>query len=66
MSDKSSDRPKPGPSAEWKVGQRVARMDRDERGTIIEADGQIKVKWENGQTSYFDRDKPSNVTLICD
>jgi hypothetical protein len=47
----------------WQVGQRVCREDTQELGTIVEADHQIKVKWDGGRTSYFDRDKPSNVKL---
>jgi hypothetical protein len=52
------------PRAEgWRVGQRVRREDSQELGTIVEANEQIKVKWDNGQTSYFDRSSPSNVKL---
>jgi transcriptional regulator NrdR family protein len=47
----------------WRVGRRVCREDTQEFGTIVEADHQIKVKWDNGQTSYFERDKLSNVKL---
>jgi hypothetical protein len=47
----------------WQVGQRVCREESQELGTIVEADHQIKVKWDNGQTSYFDRDQPANVKL---
>jgi len=46
-----------------KVGQRVIRKDSDECGTVTEADGQIKVKWDGGQTSYFRRDEQANVRL---
>ena len=47
----------------WRIGQRVCREDSQELGTIVEADHQIKVKWDGGGTSYFERDKPSNVKL---
>ena len=48
----------------WRVGRRVCREDSLELGTIIQAtDREIKVKWDSGQTSYFDRDPPSNVRL---
>jgi len=47
----------------WRVGQRVCREDSQELGTIVEADSYIKVKWDSGQTSYFDRNQPSNVKL---
>ena len=38
-------------------GQRVCRMTTDELGTVVEADGKIKVKWDGGRTSYFRRDQ---------
>jgi hypothetical protein len=47
----------------WRTGQRVSREDSNELGTIVEADGDIKVKWDSGRTSYFRRDAPSNVKL---
>ena len=50
-------------SAGWRIGQRVYRKESEERGTIIAANGQIKVKWDGGRTSYFRRDKPANVHL---
>src|SRR4051812_2048246 len=65
----------PGPLAETRrrsrsgrgrhrrVGQRVCREDSPELGTIVEEDGKIKVKWDNGQTSYFDRLQASNIKL---
>jgi hypothetical protein len=49
--------------ATWRVGARVVRDDGDERGTIVEADGEIKVKWDNGRTSYYRRRIPVNVRL---
>jgi hypothetical protein len=50
----------------WRVGQRVRREDSDELGTIVEEDGEIKVKWDSGRISYFDRGKHSNVKLKDD
>jgi hypothetical protein len=48
----------------WCVGQRVARKNSNELGTIVEADAQkVKVKWDRGETSYFRLDKPGNVKL---
>jgi hypothetical protein len=48
----------------WRVGQRVARKNSDELGTIVEADAQkVKVKWDGGKTSYFRIDKLGNVKL---
>jgi hypothetical protein len=50
-------------SSFWLVGQRVARKDTDEQGTIVHADGEIKVKWDGGRTSYYRRGVPANVQL---
>ena len=50
-------------SSGWRVGQRVRREDSLQEGVIVEANGYIKVKWDNGQTSYYDRDKASNVKI---
>jgi hypothetical protein len=50
-------------TADWRVGQRVSRIDTDEHGLILEANDKIKVKWDRGRTSYFRRDKPVNVRL---
>jgi hypothetical protein len=41
--------------AGWRAGQRVRRKDSDEEGTIVETDGQLKVQWDGGATSYFRR-----------
>jgi hypothetical protein len=43
-----------------KAGERVARD--GETGTIVEVAREIKVKWDNGRTSYF-RNLPANVHL---
>ena len=57
-------RTKPGKDAALlKRGQRVRRKNADESGTVIEADGEIKVKWDGGRTSYFRRDQQANVRL---
>lgn len=45
----------------WLVGQRVARKNADERGTVIEVNGKIKVKWDGGRTSYFVNGGDANV-----
>ena len=47
-----------------KVGQRVSRKDSDELGAIVEVDGEIKVKWDSGRTSYYRRSVQANVQLI--
>ena len=44
-----------------KAGDRVARKDSDEHGTVTEADGVIKVKWDGGATSHFKRGEIANV-----
>ena len=54
----------PKAPARWRTGQRVCRITTEERGTIVEADGKIKVQWDGGRTSYFRRGKPANVKLI--
>lgn len=48
----------------WFVGQRVSRRDSDERGTIVETLPRLKVKWDGGRTSYFNRDESGNVTKV--
>jgi hypothetical protein len=55
---------KPGlDAATLRVGQRVCRKTTDELGTVTAANGEVKVKWDGGQTSYFRRDKLANVRL---
>ena len=49
--------------ATMRAGQRVCRKTTDELGTVVEADGEIKVKWDSGRTSYFRRDQVANVRL---
>jgi hypothetical protein len=49
----------------FKEGQRVARKDTGEVGTIVEAGrNQIKVKWEGGKTSYFKRGQVGNFRSV--
>jgi hypothetical protein len=50
-------------SITWQTGQRVARKNSDTQGTIVEADGEVKVKWDDGKTSYYRRGVPANVQL---
>lgn len=57
-------KPMPSPSPAWRAGQRVARIqDHGDQGTIVEANGKIKVRWDSGRTSYFRRNKPANVQI---
>ena len=49
--------------ATWHVGQRVSRKSSAERGTITEQDGEIKVKWDDGRTSYFRHGREADVQL---
>jgi hypothetical protein len=49
--------------ATWQVGQRVSRKDSGELGTVTEHDGQIKVNWDGGRTSYFRHGQAANVQL---
>jgi hypothetical protein len=47
----------------WRAGQRVKRKDSDQLGTVIEVGSEIKVRWDNGQTSYFRHGQRANVEL---
>lgn len=47
--------------SDWQIGQQVVRDDGSETGTVIDANGSIKVLWENGQTSYFRHGRQGNV-----
>jgi hypothetical protein len=58
MSDMTLDR------TTWQIGQRVARKDTDELGTVTEKDPHIKVKWDGGRTSYFRYRQEANVQII--
>lgn len=49
--------------ADWTVGRRVVRVDGSDKGIIIQASGQFKVKWDSGKTSHFNSSKPANVRL---
>jgi hypothetical protein len=49
--------------ASWHAGVRVRRVDSSERGTIVEADGAIKVRWDSGRTSYYRRKVPANIRI---
>ena len=52
--------------ATWRVGQRVCRKeDREEYGTVVAAEAKkIKVLWDTGRTSYFERGAPGNVRSL--
>jgi hypothetical protein len=49
--------------ATWPVGQRVSRIDTKELGTVIKINGSIKVKWDDGRTSYFRHGTQANIQL---
>ena len=49
--------------AAWPVGLRVCRKDTDELGTVVEHNGEIKVKWDGGKTSYYRHGAQANVSL---
>jgi hypothetical protein len=51
-------------AAELRIGQRVSRKDTGELGTVVEADGEVKVKWDSGRTSYFRRRQEANVRVV--
>jgi hypothetical protein len=48
------------------IGHRVTRKDSDESGTVVDANGQIKMKLDGGGTSYFRRGEPGNVRRSAD
>jgi hypothetical protein len=53
-------------SATWRMARRVARTDKSESqelGTIVAANGKIKVLWDSGRTSYYYRKVPANLHL---
>ena len=47
----------------WPVGLRVARKDTQELGTVVEHNNEIKVKWDDGKTSYYRHGQEANVEL---
>jgi hypothetical protein len=49
--------------ATWRAGVRVIRNGTEESGTIVEGDGEIKVKWDDGRTSYYRRKVPTDIRL---
>ena len=52
--------------ADWRAGRRVSRSDKrdnEELGTIVTANGKIKVRWDSGRTSYYYRNVPANLRL---
>ncbi|QOZ25120.1 hypothetical protein [Bradyrhizobium sp. CCBAU 51753] len=53
----------PADRSAWHIGQRVSRKNCDELGTVVENNGQIKVKWDSGQTSYFSHNDRANVEI---
>lgn len=50
-------------AATLQVGQRVCRKTSEELGTVAEANGKVKIKWDGGRTSYFRRHELANVRL---
>ena len=38
----------PADRSAWQVGQRVSRKNHDELGTVVEVNGQVKVRWDGG------------------
>ena len=52
--------------ATWRMGRRVSRSDKQdnqELGTVVAANGKIKVLWDSGRTSYYYRKVPANLQL---
>jgi hypothetical protein len=48
----------------WPVGLRISRKTTHELGTVVDHDGGIKVKWDDGKTSYYRHGKAANIELI--
>jgi len=57
------ERPVTSSRSTWPVGQRVSRKTTHELGTVIEHDGEIKVKWDGGKTSYYRHGQDADVEL---
>ena len=47
----------------WPVGLRVSRKDTNELGTVVEHDGKIKVKWDDGKTSDYRHGEEASAQL---
>jgi len=47
----------------WRLGARVTREDGQDSGTIVEVNGEIKVKWDSGRTSYYRRKNPAKIRM---
>jgi hypothetical protein len=54
-------KPETPASSTLQVGERVVRKSSVERGTVVEVDGKVKVKWDKGSTSYYRRGEQGNV-----
>jgi hypothetical protein len=46
------------------VGQRVARTGTHELGTVVAINRTIKVKWDNGRTSYYKADPDYRIRQL--
>jgi hypothetical protein len=51
-------------SARWRVGLRVTRVNPEAIGTVVEVNGQLKVKWDTGATSYYSLDQSPNICPV--
>jgi hypothetical protein len=49
----------------WTVGQRVSRKNSADTGTVVHQDGEIKVRWDSGKTSYYRHGQAANVELTA-
>jgi len=47
----------------WPVVLRVSRKDTQELGTVVEHDGEVKMKWDGGKTSYYRHGQQANIGL---
>ncbi|VIO71468.1 hypothetical protein CI1B_36520 [Bradyrhizobium ivorense] len=53
----------PADRSAWHIGQRVSCKNHDELGIVVEVNGQVKVRWDGGRTSYFSHDDKANVEI---
>lgn len=48
----------------WQVGQRIARHRDARAGSIVEVGIMVKVKWDNGATSYYPLDAEEHIRSL--
>src|SRR4051812_26031789 len=56
-------RPVESDRANWRAGQRVSCAGNQELGIVVEAGRTVKVKWDDGRTSYYRPEATANARL---